>query len=96
MEKKNYINKNWGKIPLIDIANNLNIDLKETLELAISLNLKHKETSNLRRTWTKDEDDFLKKHRQVLSVREASNLLYRSHHATYQRIRLLGLNEMIK
>ncbi|WP_062050367.1 hypothetical protein [Bacillus sp. JCM 19034] len=95
MDEKSILAKKWGKEPIMDIAKSLNLSLTETMELALELGLQNKETLNIGRTWTTAEEEFLKKHSNELTVRQASNLLYRSHYATYQRVKLLQLNEMI-
>lgn len=95
MEKKEMIFKNWGEITLLGFASMLSLKIDEVLEIAMELKLSKCETPNIRRKWTAEEEKFLIKYSNQLSVKEASNLLYRSHYATYQRIRLLGLSEMI-
>jgi hypothetical protein len=95
LDNKIALKENWGKKSILDLTGTLNIPMKELLEIAFELGLHKKDTPNIGRRWTTVEDDFLISHSNKLSVREASNLLYRSHYATYQRIRVLGLEEMI-
>ncbi|WP_033827203.1 hypothetical protein [Bacillus andreraoultii] len=95
MDKKKIIEENWGKDTIFEVIESHNISLIEFLEIAFELYLYTKNTPNIGRRWTKVEEDFLIKHASQLSVRDASNLLYRSHYATYQRVRFLGLGEMI-
>jgi hypothetical protein len=95
LDKKNVIKEKWGKQSILELAKTLNISLSESLEIALDLRLHKKDTPNMGRTWTKEEEEFLTKYSNHLSVKEASNLLYRSHYATYQRIKKLGLEEMI-
>ncbi|MCU5068341.1 hypothetical protein GH839_21550 [Bacillus thuringiensis] len=95
MEKKIYIEENWGKESIVEMTDTLNISLMEFLELAFNLQLYRKSTPNIRRRWTMEEEGFLNNYAHHLSVREASNLLYRSHYATYQKIRVLGLGEIM-
>ncbi|WP_423800766.1 hypothetical protein [Neobacillus sp. SAB-20_R2A] len=95
MDKKKIIKENWGFKSILELADSLNINLKELLEIAFDLGLYRKNTPNIGRRWTEEEDKFLTEHSNRLSVRDASNLLYRSHYATYQRVRVLGLEEMI-
>ena len=95
MDKKNLIKKNWGKQTILELMDTCDISLNELLEIAFDLYLYKIKTPNIGRRWTDVEDDFLRKHSKQLSVRDASNLLYRSHYATYQRVRILGLEEMI-
>lgn len=99
LDKRKFIKENWGKHSIFELIESQNIAINEFLELAFELELYRKSTPNigLGRRWTKEEDEFLKKYADYLSVREASNLLYRSRYATYQRVRFLGLSEkMIK
>lgn len=95
MNKIDFVKKSWGEVPILELADTIGVVINELLEIALNLNLSTKNTPNIRRAWTKQEDEFLTNNSSHLSVREASNLLYRSHYATYQRIRMLGLNEMI-
>lgn len=95
LDKKKFIKENWAKKSILELADSLNINLRELLEIAFELGLYKKDTPNFGRRWTEVEDKFLTEHSNQLSVREASNLLYRSHYATYQRVRVLGLEEMI-
>jgi hypothetical protein len=95
LDKEKFLRENWGKKPIYDLTGTLNISLRQFLEMAFDLQLYNKNTPNIGRRWTEVEDLFLTNHSNHLSVREASNLLYRSHYATYQRIRVLGLEEMI-
>lgn len=94
LDKRNFIRENWGKDSILELIESQKISLKEFLEIALELQLYKRSTPNIgKRTWTKEEDNFLKKYANKLSVREASNLLYRSYYATYQRVRLLGLGD---
>lgn len=95
MDKENIIVKYWGEKSISELTDTLNISLREFLKIAFDLKLYKKDTPNIGRRWTNEEDMFLTNHSNHLSVREASNLVYRSHYATYQRIRLLGLEHMI-
>lgn len=92
---KDFIKGNWGKMPLNDIANSLSLGLLELLEIAYELNLQSIKTPELRRGWTKSEDEFLTKYADRLRIPEACNLLYRSRYATYQRVKFLNLQQMI-
>ncbi|RKD25771.1 hypothetical protein BEP19_02180 [Ammoniphilus oxalaticus] len=96
MERERYIRQKWGTEPLIEIADALQIELAELLELAFVYELYEQETPSLRRRWDPQEEAFLQKYSDRLSIKEASHLLYRSHYATYQRVRYLGLDEMVK
>lgn len=95
MDKKKYIKENWGSESIVEWTDTLNISLREILEISFELGLYKKTTPNIGRRWTLDEEQFLTNHAHHLSVREASNLLYRSHYATYQKIRVLGLGEIM-
>jgi|SRR5699024_151894 len=90
-----FILKNWGEESIINIANTLDMNIDELIKLALKLGLSDTTTPDIGRSWTEKEDSFLVDYSNILSIRQASNLLYRSHYATYQRVRLLGLNEMI-
>ncbi|WP_306010522.1 hypothetical protein [Bacillus sp. MMSF_3328] len=95
MDKEKFIMENWGEKRLDEIKNRLGISLKELLETALKLNLQNRITPHIGRRWTNEEDAFLTENSHRLSVKDASNLIYRSHYATYQRVRVLGLHEMI-
>lgn len=95
LDKKREIKENWGTKSIMELAESLDISLKDLLDIALELELYKVSTPNIGRRWTAIEDEFLKEHSDQLSVRSASNLLYRSHYATYQRIRILGLEQMI-
>lgn len=94
-EIKSYLKLNWGKKDLLEIQEDLNIDMYSLLQKAFESNLQKIKTENMRRRWIEGEDNFLKDNSNCLSIDEACNLLYRSRYATYQRIKLLNLNEMI-
>lgn len=92
-----YLQDNWGKKKLVEIQSNLNINLYDLLNLAFHLGLhRNITTPSERRHWTEEEDVFLRDNERKVSITEASNLLYRSRYATYQRVRLLNLKHMIK
>src|SRR5699024_1716920 len=93
VNQDNFIKENWGQLHIEEIIDRLDISLHEILETAYRLQLSHITTPNIGRTWTEMKDRFLKKHADHINVKKASNLLYRSHYATYQRIRFLGLRE---
>jgi|SRR5699024_3308697 len=88
-----FIKENWGIIPLTELSETNN--LKKVLEIAFNSQLYKIATPNIGRRWTEQEDEFLKEFAKFLSVKEASNLLYRSHYATYQRVRLLNLGSLM-
>lgn len=94
-ELQNYIKLNWGKKDILRILDDLNIDLYSLLQIALDLNLQSMETGDITRRWTNGEDKFLKDHSHLLSIQEACNLLHRSRYATYQRVKLLNLEEMV-
>lgn len=97
MKDRLYLERNWGNKPIETIIMEMERDFSDILEIAYELNLHLVETANIRRTWTKEEEEFIKKYAKQLSIKEVSNLLYRSYYAVYQRVRFLGLeNEMIK
>ncbi|KMK75121.1 hypothetical protein [Alkalihalobacillus pseudalcaliphilus] len=87
---------NWGKISIGEWMRTGSFTLSEFLQKAYDLKLYDQKTPDIGRRWTDIEDRFLEKYSNDLTVREASNLLHRSYYATYQRVRILGLNEMIK
>ncbi|WP_413375494.1 hypothetical protein [Alkalihalobacillus sp. 1P02AB] len=96
MNNQNQIKEHWGHLSITELMDLNQLSLTELLHLAFELKLYQLETPNIGRRWTEDEERFLVQYSKELSVREASNLLYRSHYATYQRIRILGLDEMIR
>lgn len=95
MDIKKYIVDNWGKESIHELTDSLDISLTEALEIAFELQLYKKSTPNIARRWLSEEAEFLINHAHQLSVRDASNLLYRSHYATYQKVRVLGLGEIM-
>jgi|SRR5699024_1287973 len=93
--KIKYLRESWGKEDLYVIRDNLCLGLYEIFSLAYSSSLQNVETANKRRHWTEEEDRFLKDYSNELSIGQACNLLYRSRYATYQRVKMLNLTEMI-
>jgi len=92
---ENFLLENWGKKPLTDLQREANIDLYSLLTIAYKMGLHKISTPTIRRRWTADEDKFLEDNASTLTTSEASNLLYRSRYATYQRIKYLQLEQMI-
>lgn len=90
-----YIRKNWSTESIINLSIYTSLDIISIVEIAYENNLQNIKTENIMRNWTKEEDEFLINHSNELKIREASNLLHRSHHGVYQRVRLLGLKNMI-
>ncbi|MGX1436500.1 hypothetical protein [Mammaliicoccus sciuri] len=95
MSCKQYLLNNWGKESLDEISKNTNLSISEIFKLALMYGLNKVSTPDIKRRWTEAEDEFLKTNSKKIDVRGASNLLYRSHHGTYQRVKYLGLEEMI-
>ncbi len=92
-----YLRKNWGNKTLSEIQFFLQIDLYELLVIAFNNNLHKLKTDNISRLWTKEEEQFLVNYAEMLSTVSASNLLYRSRHAVYERANLLNIYpKMIK
>lgn len=77
------------------MAESLSLNLYELLKLAYEEKLYSKKTPEVKRRWTKDEDEFLKEYADSLTIAQACVLLYRSHYATYQRVKMLDLKQMI-
>lgn len=94
-EIKYYLKSNWGKKSILDIQKELDVDLYSLLQISVDLSLYSYETTSIGRRWTEEEDSFLKDYSNILSIQEACNLLHRSRYATYQRIKLLNLNNMV-
>lgn len=90
-----YIKSNWGIKGVVEMANDLELPFNEILELALKLNLNRKTSINVSRRWTSEEDAFLIKYADKIKIPDASNLLCRSKSGVYQRIRFLGLTQMI-
>lgn len=95
MEQKEFIKENWGIRPLPEIVEILEMSLSDVLEIVVDLELYQKETPNVGRRWTPEEERFLTDHAKQLSIREVSNVLNRSYYATYQKVRLLGLGDLM-
>lgn len=92
---KTFIKKNWGELSLEEIHFALSTPLFNILEIAYKLGLSSQKTPDIKRRWTKCEDDFLKKYADTLTISQACNLIYRSRYATYQRVKFLNLQQMI-
>lgn len=95
-----FLEKNWGNIHITEIQKNIDYDLYTILDTALKLKLQNISTAHLhatdtRRKWTKEEEVFLTTYSFEIRLDQASNLLHRSRYATYQRVRVLGLHEMI-
>lgn len=91
----NFIKKNWKKKDLKTIQKETAIDLYSILQIAFDSGLQSTDTEDIGRRWTIEEDSFLKDYSNKLSINDACNLLHRSRYATYQRIKMLDLTEMI-
>src|SRR5699024_9537241 len=94
-EFTNYIKSNWRKRSILAIQNEIDINLYSLLQIAFEFNLQDKKTNSIRRHRTKEEDQFLNDYSRKLSIDQACNLLHRSRYATYQRVKLLNLEEMV-
>jgi hypothetical protein len=94
-EIKQFLITNWAKMSLEELQSHLKIDLYNLLTLAYNLKLGKKKTPDVGRRWTQEEDKFLCDNAYRLTIPEACNLLYRSRYATYQRVKLLQLEQMI-
>jgi hypothetical protein len=94
-EIDSYLIENWSKNSLVSLQEEINIDLYILLTKAYKLVLHKKETPNIARRWTDDEDKFLEDNADTLTIPEACNLLYRSRYATYQRVKYLQLEQMV-
>jgi len=94
-KEQDFIIVNWGQLSLEDISKSLSLNLFDLLKLAYELKLHFKKTPEVKRRWTKWEDDFLKEHADAITIPQACNLLYRSRYATYQRVKFLSLEQMI-
>ncbi|WP_461202632.1 hypothetical protein [Anoxybacillus sp. TBDG-1] len=92
---ENFLLNSWGKKPLTDLQQEVNIDLYSLLTVAYKIGLHKISTPSIKRRWTSDEDKFLEDNASTLTIPEASNLLYRSRYATYQRVKYLQLEQMI-
>lgn len=92
-----FIDDNWGKISISDMQEKMNVSLYVLLSTAFNHNFYLRDSKIIeRRGWTADEDRFLEEYSNRISIDEACNLFHRSRPATYQRVKLLGLNNMIK
>lgn len=92
---ENFLRENWGEISTVDMSKKLNIELEELLNLTLSMDLKNIPTPDIKRRWSEIEDNFLIANENNLSIKQASNLLYRSRYATYQRVKFLQLEGMV-
>jgi len=99
MQKNKYLKKYWNQKDFEELQSDLNLSLSNILELAFNNGIHQSNTlskKNVKRTWTKEEDEFLISKSKNLNTTQAAIILKRSRYATYQHIRLLGLNNMIK
>jgi len=87
--------KLWGSLDFISLCNKLKLNIAEIAIYAYNSNLKNEETPNIRRYWTKYEDMFLSNYAHLLTTKQASNLLYRSRKAVYERAGYLGLSDIM-
>src|SRR5699024_7158038 len=88
-----FMKENWGIIRLTELSETNN--LKKVLEIAFNSQLYKIATPNIGRRWKEQEDEFLKEFANFHSVKESSNLAYRSHYATYQSVRILNLGSLM-
>lgn len=93
--KTNCIMSLWGIENLQEIAAKLNTNVYSILKIAMQCGLQGTSTPNVTRRWTVEEDKFLQENASLLNTTQAANLLYRSRHAIYQRVRYLQLEQML-
>lgn len=85
----------WQKLSLTKLTQKYNLTLSETYELAVKQKLYNYESKIERRHWTNEDDLFLEKYKDKLTVKEAANILHKSYNATLIYVKLLGFYEMI-
>ena len=55
-----------------------NISQKETFEITIKFKLYYNETPNIKRRWTSEEDEIIKKYATILTINDGRYLFNRS------------------
>lgn len=95
--KYNYY-EDWKNLSINDFMRKYELNFDELFNLSIKENLAdHKpHIDKLPRIWTKEEEELLIKYSNTLTLTECSNILHRPRYGTYQRVKKLGLNNMIK
>lgn len=96
MEKERFLIENFYNKDILEMVKYLNIDYYEYCDIVVRNKLYLKNTKNITRTWSTEEDDIIKIHSNDLTIRQISNMLWRSYYGTYQRIRYLGVSNLIK
>lgn len=96
MDKENFLIKNFLNKNILEMTKFLSISYYEYCDIVVKYDLYLKNTSNISRTWKKEEDEIIKKYSNTLNIRQISNMLWRSYYGTYQRIRFLGIEGLIQ
>lgn len=96
MNKEKYIINNYFEKDILEMTKFLKIDFYDYCDIVVKNKLYLKSTSNITRKWEEKEDYIIKKYSNDLNIRCISNMLWRSYYATYQRVRYLGIDNLIK
>ncbi|MCJ1663066.1 hypothetical protein [Staphylococcus sp. NRL 18/288] len=95
MDNQKFIIDNFSKLNILEMTQFLNITYYEYCDIVFEHKLYLQNTSNIPRYWKIEEDEIIQKYSSVLNIRHISNMLWRSYYATYQRVRYLGLHNLI-
>lgn len=83
------------KLYLSELIKKYNFSIKEMYDIALVQRLYRFETPIERRKWTEVDSNFIIENKDTLSVKEVSSIMHKSYNATLQKVKLLGLYEMI-
>lgn len=87
--------KDWKALTLTELLKKYDISIEEMYDIALKKGLYNYVTPIERRNWTKEDANFIKRNKNFLSVREVSCIMHKTYYATLQKVKLLGLYEMI-
>ncbi|MDS3888917.1 hypothetical protein WL482_04275 [Staphylococcus hominis] len=84
----------WKSLTLTELMKKKNCDAVTIYQCAVDKKLYKYKTIIERKKLSEEEKEFIKKN-NFLTVNELSNILHKSHYATLQIVKLLGLYDMI-
>ncbi|WP_367121462.1 hypothetical protein [Staphylococcus capitis] len=85
----------WTTLNLSELMEKKRCDAVTIYDYALREELYKHQTINERRKLSEIEKEYIINHLRHLTVNELSNVLHKSHYATLQLVKLLGLYDMI-
>lgn len=87
--------EDWTSLSINEKLLKYDIDKSKLYEIAYKEKLYNEEPIIERNRWTKCEEFFLEKYKENLSIRDFSNIFHKSYYATLQKVKLMGMYELI-